>query len=97
MFAWPTAEFAMVGAEAAVRILYRKQIAEAADPEKTIQEKISEYHDDIVSPYYSASKQYVDAVIDPAETRKWFVQALRLFKNKKAAEQVWKKHGNIPL
>ncbi|MFC1858473.1 acyl-CoA carboxylase subunit beta [Thermodesulfobacteriota bacterium] len=97
MFAWPTAEFAMVGAEAAVRILYRKQIAEAVDPEEAIQKKISEYHDAIVSPYYSASKQYVDAVIDPAETRKWFVQGLRLFRNKKPADQVWKKHGNIPL
>jgi acetyl-CoA carboxylase carboxyltransferase component len=97
MFAWPTAEFAMVGAEAAVKILYRKDIAEADDPQRVIQEKMNEYHEAIVKPYYSASRQYVDAVIRPADTRRWFVQALRLLKNKKTEEVIWKKHGNIPL
>lgn len=97
MFAWPTAEMAMVGANAAVNILYKKDIAEADDPEKIIQDKIKEYHESIVKPYYSASKQYIDAVISPADSRRWFVHALRLLKNKKTKERAWKKHGNIPL
>ncbi|MBW2200867.1 MAG: methylmalonyl-CoA carboxyltransferase, partial [Deltaproteobacteria bacterium] len=97
LFAWPTAEFAMVGAEAAVRILYRKEINAAQDTEKVIQQKIEEYQDAITSPYYSASRQYIDAVIHPADTRKWFVQALRLLKDKEPRKEVWRKHGNIPL
>jgi len=97
MFAWPTAEFAMVGSEAAVNILYRKEIAEAEDKERVRQEKIREYHETIVRPYYSASKQYIDAVIRPTDTRRWFVHALRLLKNKKPQKRIWKKHGNIPL
>nr|HID58543.1 acyl-CoA carboxylase subunit beta [Desulfobacterales bacterium] len=97
MFAWPTAEFAMIGSEAAVNILYRKEIAEADDKERVRQAKIREYHETIVRPYYSASKQYIDAVIRPADTRRWFVRALGLLKNKKPEERIWKKHGNIPL
>ena len=97
LFAWPTAEFAMVGAEAAVRILYRREINGAEDPEKVIQQKIEEYQEAITSPYYSAAKQYIDAVIHPADTRKWFVQALRLLKDKEPRKEVWRKHGNIPL
>jgi len=97
VFAWPTAEFAMVGAEAAVRILYRREIDAASDPETVIRQKMEEYHDSILSPYYSASKQYIDAVIDPAETRKWFVQTLRLLQDKAPRQEVWRKHGNIPL
>lgn len=97
LFAWPTAEFAMVGAEAAVRILYRKDIQSAEDPDEVIRRKIEEYQEAIISPYYSASKQYIDAVIHPAETRKWFVQSLRVLKDKQPVEQAWRKHGNIPL
>ncbi len=97
MFAWPTAEFAMMGAEAAVNILYKKEIAEAPDRQKARQEKIKEYQEAILAPYYSASKQYVDAVIHPADTRRWFVQALNFLQDKKTGEGIWKKHGNIPL
>lgn len=97
MFAWPTAEFAMMGAEAAVNILYKKEIAEAVDKKRVRQEKIREYQDTIVAPYYSASKQYVDAIIRPAETRRWFIYALKLLANKQTEEVIWKKHGNIPL
>jgi acetyl-CoA carboxylase carboxyltransferase component len=97
MFAWPTAEFAMMGAEAAVNILYKKEITEAPDPKKTRQEKIQEYQEAIVAPYYSASKQYVDAVIRPADTRRWFIFGLKLLKEKKMEEVIVRKHGNIPL
>lgn len=97
MFAWPTAEFAMVGAEAAVSILYRQEIAESNDPVKARLKKIKEYQQTIVTPYYSASKQYIDAVIHPRDTRAWFVHALRALEGKQSETGVWKKHGNIPL
>lgn len=97
MFAWPTAEFAMMGAEAAVNILYKKEIAEAVDRIRVRQEKIKEYQETIVVPYYSASKQYIDAVIRPADTRRWLIYSLKLLAEKKTEEVIWKKHGNIPL
>ena len=97
LFAWPTAEFAMMGAEAAVAILYKKEIAEADDPGRVRQEKIKEYKEAITSPYYAASKQYIDGIIRPADTRQWFIYALNLLKNKKIEGTTWKKHGNIPL
>ena len=97
MFAWPTAEFAMVGSEAAVNILYKREIEKSEDPVKTRLEKIKEYSDSVLSPYYSASKQYIDAVIRPRDTRAWFAHALRLLENKTPEQVIWKKHGNIPL
>ncbi len=97
MLAWPTAEFAMVGAEAAVNILYKREIAEAEDPIKARLEKIKEYKESILNPYYSASKRYIDAVIHPRDTRAWFVHSLRLLERKKPEQAIWKKHGNIPL
>lgn len=97
LLAWPTAEFAMLGSKAAVPILYRKEIAEAEDPEKVRQEKVIEYKETILSPYYSASKQYVDAIIRPADSRRWLIHGLELFQDKKPEHKVWKKHGNIPL
>ncbi|MDD4859595.1 MAG: acyl-CoA carboxylase subunit beta [Dehalococcoidales bacterium] len=96
-FAWPTAEFAMLGAEAAVAILHKKEISAAADSEKVRQDKIKEYKETITSPYYAASKQYLDAVIRPADTRSWLIKGLESLKNKKLEPTVWKKHGNIPL
>jgi acetyl-CoA carboxylase carboxyltransferase component len=97
MFAWPTAEFAMMGAEAAVNILYKKEIKEAGDPNRVRQEKIKEYREKILSPYYAASRQYIDAVIRPSDTRRWLIQALRVLRDKKEDCGLWKKHGNIPL
>lgn len=97
LLAWPTAEFAMIGTRAAVPILYRKELAQAADPEKLRQEKAAEYKETIMSPYYSASKQYIDGVIRPAETRRWLIWSLELLQDKKVEGRPWKKHGNIPL
>jgi len=97
LLAWPTAEFAMIGPEGAVPILYRKEIAGADDPDKVRLEKMIEYKETILSPYYSASKQYVDGVIRPADSRRWLIFALDLLKNKKTEQVIWKKHGNIPL
>jgi acetyl-CoA carboxylase carboxyltransferase component len=97
LLAWPTAEFGMIGPEGAVPILYRKEIAEANDPEKVRLEKMIEYKETILSPYYSASKQYIDGVIRPADTRRWLVLAMDLLESKRSEQVVWKKHGNIPL
>jgi acetyl-CoA carboxylase carboxyltransferase component len=97
MFAWPTAEFAMMGAEAAVNILYKKELKEADDPDRVRLEKMKEYRENIISPYYAASRQYIDAVIRPSDTRRWLIHALRVLRDKKEDCGLWKKHGNIPL
>ena len=97
LLAWPTAEFAMLGSQAAVPILYGKEIAEADDPDRVRQEKVIEYKETALSPYYSASKQYIDGVIHPKDTRRWLIWALEIFKDKKTEGAIWRKHGNIPL
>ena len=97
LLVWPTAEFAMVGEKAAVAILYKEEIAKADDPEKVRQEKTREYRETIISPYYAASKQLIDGIIRPADTRRCLIYALDLLKNKQTEEATWKKHGNIPL
>lgn len=96
-FAWPTAEFAMMGSEPAVNILYRKEIEQAEDPETLRQEKIKEYEDTFSTPYFAASKQYVDAVIRPENTRSAIINALLMLENKEEEPRAWRKHGNIPL
>jgi acetyl-CoA carboxylase carboxyltransferase component len=96
-FAWPTAEFAMMGAEPAVNILYRKEISEAKDPDALRQEKMREYEEKFCSPYFAASKQYIDAVIRPEDTRRMIIKALIVLEDKKQERRAWKKHGNIPL
>lgn len=97
LLAWPTAEFAVLGSQAAVPILYKKEIEAAEDQEKIRQEKIVEYKETILSPYYSASKQYVDVVIRPADTRRWLIWGLEIFETKVPEPRAWRKHGNIPL
>ncbi len=96
-FAWPTAEFAMMGAEPAVNILYRKELSEAKNPEALRREKMREYEEKFCSPYFAASKQYVDAVIRPEDTRRMIIKALVVLEDKKEEPRAWKKHGNIPL
>jgi methylmalonyl-CoA decarboxylase subunit alpha len=96
-FAWPTAEFAMMGSGPAVEILYKTEIKEARDPERVRQEKIKEYEDTFSTPYFAASKQYVDAVIRPENTRSAIIDALLMLENRKDEPRDWRKHGNIPL
>lgn len=94
--AWPTAQIAVMGAQGAVNILYRKDIAEADDPEATRAEKIQEYEDTLANPYIAAERGYVDAVIYPSETRAQVASALSTLRTKRGALPP-KKHGNIPL
>jgi propionyl-CoA carboxylase beta chain len=94
--AWPTAQIAVMGAQGAVNILYRREIGAAGDPEALRKEKITEYEDTLANPYIAAERGYVDAVIRPAETRPAVTRALRTLRTKRQTLPP-KKHGNIPL
>ena len=94
--AWPTAQIAVMGAQGAVNILYRKELKEADDPEAKRAELITDYEDTLANPYLAAERGYVDAVISPHETRSEIVRSLRLLRNKRETLPP-KKHGNIPL
>ncbi|WP_344601479.1 acyl-CoA carboxylase subunit beta [Sporichthya brevicatena] len=95
-FAWPTAQIAVMGAQGAVNILYRKELAAAEDPDARRQELITEYEDTLANPYIAASRGYVDSVIPPSQTRVQVIKALRALKDKRETLPP-KKHGNIPL
>ncbi len=94
--AWPTAEIAVMGADGAANIIFRKDIKEAADPAAKRKEKIEEYHNLLCNPYIAASRAYIDAVIVPSETRPRLIEAFEMLANKRIALPP-KKHGNIPV
>jgi propionyl-CoA carboxylase beta chain len=94
--AWPSAQIAVVGAQGAVGILYRKELANADDPDARRAELIAEYEDTLANPYIAADRGYVDAVIPPSHTRVQVTKALRVLANKRQTLPA-KKHGNIPL
>ena len=94
--AWPTAQVAVVGAQGAVSIIQRKQIAAADDPEAARAQFVEEYEDTFATPYIAAERGFVDAVIEPSQTRREVAKALRLLAAKRETLPP-KKHGNIPL
>jgi acetyl-CoA carboxylase carboxyltransferase component len=94
--AWPQAEIAVMGAEGATPIIFRREIAEAEDKEAKEQEKIKEYRELFYNPYVAARMGYINAVIQPGETRAKIIAALDALKDKKETRP-WKKHGNIPM
>jgi propionyl-CoA carboxylase beta chain len=94
--AWPTAQIAVMGAQGAVNILYRRELAAAQDPDAVRARRITEYEDTLANPYIAAERGYVDAVIRPAETRLAVTRALRTLRTKRQNLPP-KKHGNIPL
>ena len=94
--AWPTAQIAVMGAQGAVNILYRRELAAAGDPDALRAQRIAEYEDTLANPYIAAERGYVDAVIRPAETRLAVTRALRALRTKRQTLPP-KKHGNIPL
>jgi propionyl-CoA carboxylase beta chain len=94
--AWPTAQIAVMGAQGAVNILYRRELAAAGDPDALRAQRITEYEDTLANPYIAAERGYVDAVIRPAETRLAVTRALRTLRTKRQTLPP-KKHGNIPL
>jgi acetyl-CoA carboxylase carboxyltransferase component len=97
VFAWPTAEMQMVGAEAAVRVLYGKELKAAKDPAAFVEEKVQEYQETYLTPYHSASRSVIDAVINPKDTRRRIISALDILETKKETGRAWRKHGNIPM
>jgi propionyl-CoA carboxylase beta chain len=94
--AWPTAEIAVMGAEGAADIVYRREIAGAPEREAMRQEKVREFRDRFANPFVAAERGYIDEVIAPRETRRRVIQALRMLENK-VDTVPRKKHGNIPL
>lgn len=96
VLAWPTAEIAVMGPDAAVNVVFRKELAEAEDVEAERARLIDEYRDMFANPYMAASLGYVDDVIEPRETRPRLIETLRVLHNKRDTNPP-KKHGNIPL
>ncbi|RZS96100.1 acyl-CoA carboxylase subunit beta [Cecembia calidifontis] len=95
-FAWPTAEIAVMGAKGAAEIIFKREIAEAENPEAKLQEKIDEYTAKFANPYRAAHRGFVDEVIMPSETREKLIRAYKMLENK-VDKLPRKKHGNIPL
>ena len=96
VIAWPTAEIAVMGAEGAANIIFRKDIEGAANPTEKRAEKIADYRDRFATPYVAAERGFVDMVIQPSETRPRLVNALEMLSSKRETRPA-KKHGNIPL
>jgi propionyl-CoA carboxylase beta chain len=95
-YAWPSAEIAVMGPEGAVDIVYKRELDNAGNREAVRQQKIEEFRDRLANPYVAADRGFVDAVIQPRETRKKLIQALEMLETKRDKNPS-KKHGNIPL
>ena len=95
-FAWPTAEIAVMGVDAAVKIIFRKELAETNDPVVRQSELAADYQERFANPYIAAERGYIDQVIEPRETRPTLIKALGLAASKRQASPP-RKHGNIPL
>jgi propionyl-CoA carboxylase beta chain len=97
-FAWPTAEIAVMGPESAVNIVYKRELDKASESNREVlrQEKVEEFRERFANPFVAAERGYIDAVIEPADTRTRIIIALRALENKRDINPR-KKHGNIPL
>jgi len=96
VFAWPGAEIAVMGPEGAANIIFRKEIMSSDDPEETRKEKIGEYKAKFANPYVAAARGYVDAVIEPRETRRFLLHGILASENK-VVKVLDKKHGLPPF
>jgi propionyl-CoA carboxylase beta chain len=96
VYAWPTAEIAVMGADGAVNILFRKELKDAADPKAERARMVAEYREKFANPFNAAAGGYIDDIIIPAETRPKLIAALELLRDKQTKLPA-KKHGNIPL
>jgi len=94
--AYPTAEIAVIGAEGAVNIVYRRDLQKAEDPEAMRRAKVEEFRERFANPYIAAERGWIDAVIEPRDTRPKLIAALRMLETKRDTMPP-KKHGNIPL
>ena len=96
VFAWPTAEIAVMGPEGAANIIFKSDISNSENPTETRIEKVKEYTDKFANPYVAAAKGYIDSVITPQDTRKFIVHALEISGNK-TLKRPAKKHGIPPF
>lgn len=96
VYAWPSAEIAVMGAQGAVNIIHRRNLAEVDDPEARRTELVQEYEENFNNPYRATELGLVDEVIEPRQTRPKLIAAFRMLRNKRAATPP-RKHGNIPL
>ena len=94
--AFPTAEFAVMGPDGAVNIVFRDELKRAKDPVARKEELVAEYRENFANPYKAAELGYIDAVIKPEETRPQIIRALEMLAHKRDQNPA-KKHGNIPL
>jgi acetyl-CoA carboxylase carboxyltransferase component len=95
-YAWPTAEIAVMGPEGAVDVVYKRDLDGAENRNAVRQAKIEEFRQKFANPYVAAERGFVDAVIQPKETRKRLIQALEMLETKRDKNPP-KKHGNMPL
>ena len=95
-YAWPSAEIAVMGPEAAIKLIYRKELKNSKNPKKLEEELLKKYKDEVLSPYRLAEKGYIEDIINPDETRETIIQAIDILENKREILPP-KKHGNIPL
>ena len=95
-FAWPSAEIAVMGPQGAVEIIYRRELADAADPGARRDELVDDYTQRLANPYVAAERGFVDEVIEPSQTRRKIVAGLRVLESKRE-EIPERKHGNVPL
>ncbi len=96
VYAWPTAEIAVMGAPGAVEVIFRKEAQNSENPKQVLKDRENEYREEFANPYRAAERGYVDDVIEPASTRFRLVRALEMLANKKDSIPA-RKHGNIPL
>jgi len=97
VFAWPSAEMQILAAEPAVKILYRRELEGASDPDALFAEKVAEYRENYTTPYHAAGLSVVDAVIRPEDTRRAITGALEMLGTRAIPGRADRKHGNIPL
>jgi len=95
-FAWPTAQIAVMGADGAAAIIFRREISKATDPAAKLNEMTELYRKTFNNPYVAAAGGFVDKIIQPKDSRREVAIALEALLDKKE-ERPWKKHGNIPL
>ncbi|TGB14470.1 acyl-CoA carboxylase subunit beta [Streptomyces sp. MZ04] len=95
-YAWPSNEIAVMGAEGAANVIFRREIAQSSDPDSTRARLIKEYKQELMHPYYGAERGLVDDVIDPVETREILIKSLAMLRTKNA-DLPMRKHGNPPL
>jgi len=95
VFCWPSTELAVMGAEGAAPIIFRKELEEAENPDELLKQKIREYREEFANPYKAAANLHIDDVIDPSETRLRLIEALEVVINK-VEPRLQKKHGVMP-